>query len=590
MSRLNRKPETRNLLLPVLLVCFSLANCATLEFSHRPEAPEVRSLPRSTQEDHPSPPPLENAQAGPVSPQPSETAPEPLKLTVEAAIDMALENNQALKVQKIDPASARTLIAEQRAAFDPTVAGSLGYTRGRVEHDLDIATTVTGTSTRNGIGATQNSISGKSGTRAETGTTTTTTSGTVGISEYLPTGTSVNVNLTPSWTRIDNFASEADLEKGSDTHGRATTAELSLTQHLLKGSRLKVNLASLRQARLAAFSTDYGLRAYIESLVAQVESTYWDYCLALRQIKILEDSLKVAETQAAEIAERIRVGTVAESEQAASEAEVAQRNTALIDGRGALAQLRLSLLRLLNPSEDALRNQEVTLVSEPIMPEVPLDKIEETIAFARRMRPEMNQARLQIQQDDLQIVKAKDGLLPQLDAVVALSKDVTHTEYDDPLLVSTKDLRDDAYQVTVGAEFSYPIGNRAARAQLQRAGFSLDKDRDALADTAQLVEKDVRGAYVDLSRAHEQIAATAALRRAQEVVAQTELEKFRVGNSTSLLVSQAQRDLLSAQINEVQAVKNFLQAVVSLYRVEGSLLLRRGIECPGATPVELEKK
>ena len=589
MSRLNPKPETRYPLLAVLLVCFSLANCATLEFSHRPEAPEVRSLPRSTQEDHPSPPPLENAQAGPVSPRPSETAPEPLKLTVEAAIDMALENNQALKVQKIDPASARTLIAEQRAAFDPTVAGSLGYTRGRVEHDLDIATTLTKTSTRTGIGATQNSTL-QTSTRAETGATTSMTSGTVGISEYLPTGTSVNVNLTPSWTRIDNFASEADLEQGSDTHGRATTAELSLTQHLLKGSRLKVNLASMRQARLAAFSTDYGLRAYVESLVAQVESTYWDYCLALRQIKILEDSLKVAETQAAEIAERIRVGTVAESERAASEAEVAQRNTALIDGRGALAQLRLSLLRLLNPAEDALRNQEVILVSEPITPEVPLDKVEETIALARRMRPEMNQARLQVQQDDLQMVKAKDGLLPQLDAVVALSKDVTHTEYDDPLLVSTKDLRDDAYQVTVGAEFSYPLGNRAARAQFQRAGFSLDKDKDALADTAQLVEKDVRGAYVDISRAHEQIAATAALRRAQEVVAQTELEKFRVGNSTSLLVSQAQRDLLSAQINEVQAVKNFLQAVVSLYRVEGSLLLRRGIECPGAKPVEDETK
>ena len=391
MSRLNPKPDTRYPLLPVLLVCFSLANCATLEFSHRPEAPEVRSLPRSTQEDHPSPPPLENAQAGPVSPQPSETAPEPLKLTVEAAIDMTLENNQALKVQKVDPASARTLIAEQRAAFDPTVAASLGYTRDRIEHDLDIATTVTGTSTRTGIGATQNSTL-QTSTRAEKGATTSTTSGTVGISEYLPTGTSVNVSLTPLWTRIDNFSSEAALEVGSDTHGRETVAELSLKQHLLQGSRLKVNLASMRQARLAAFATDYGLRAYVENLVAQVESNYWDYCLALRQIKILEDSLKVAEDQATEIAERIRVGTVAESERAASEAEVAQRKTALIEGRGALAQLRLGLLRLLNPSENALRDQEVTLVSEPVVPEVPLDKIEEAIAFARRMRPEMNPA------------------------------------------------------------------------------------------------------------------------------------------------------------------------------------------------------
>ncbi|MCX5770449.1 MAG: TolC family protein, partial [Candidatus Hydrogenedentes bacterium] len=104
---------------------------------------------------------------------------------------------------------------------------------------------------------------------------------------------------------------------------------------------------------------------------------------------------------------------------------------------------------------------------------------------------------------------------------------------------------------------------------------------------AQLVEQDVRGAYIELRRAREQVSATAATRKLQETVASTEAEKMRLGSSTSLLVARAQRDLLEAQINEVQAAKNFLQAIVNLYRFDGSLLIRRGIACPGAEPIKL---
>jgi len=81
------------------------------------------------------------------------------------------------------------------------------------------------------------------------------------------------------------------------------------------------------------------------------------------------------------------------------------------------------------------------------------------------------------------------------------------------------------------------------------------------------------------------LAATAATRKAQEEKFQSETEKFRVGLSTSLLVSQAQRDLVSARISEVQAQVSYLKAFVQMYIVEGSLLERRGLDCPGGESV-----
>ena len=54
-----------------------------------------------------------------------------------------------------------------------------------------------------------------------------------------------------------------------------------------------------------------------------------------------------------------------------------------------------------------------------------------------------------------------------------------------------------------------------------------------------------------------------------------------------LVVAQAQRDLVSSRIAEVQSVVNYLQSFVEMYRQEGSLLERRGIAGPGREPVEL---
>jgi len=102
-----------------------------------------------------------------------------------------------------------------------------------------------------------------------------------------------------------------------------------------------------------------------------------------------------------------------------------------------------------------------------------------------------------------------------------------------------------------------------------------------------LIEVDVRSVYLEIVRTQEQVAATAATRKLQEEKLRWETEKLRVGKSTSLLVAQAQRDLLSSQISEVQAVVNYMKAFVEMYMLEGSLLERRGIASPGHEPVRL---
>ena len=94
------------------------------------------------------------------------------------------------------------------------------------------------------------------------------------------------------------------------------------------------------------------------------------------------------------------------------------------------------------------------------------------------------------------------------------------------------------------------------------------------------MELDVQKAYVEVGRAEQQIDASAATVALQEEVVRVEQEKFRVGKSTGLLVAQAQRDLLASQIVHLNAIVDYRKALISLYRMDGSLLERRGILLP----------
>ena len=98
---------------------------------------------------------------------------------------------------------------------------------------------------------------------------------------------------------------------------------------------------------------------------------------------------------------------------------------------------------------------------------------------------------------------------------------------------------------------------------------------------------EVHEAYVEVQRAGAQIGASRATLRLRESVLAGEQAKLAAGRATGLDVARAQRDLLEAQIANAQARIAYRQALIELYRLDGSLLQRRAIGAPGAEPVVL---
>lgn len=471
----------------------------------------------------------------------------PWKLTIEQAILLAIARNRSLRVEALQPAIVRTDEAIERAEFDPLIGGTAAYGRRRDD--------APGRTPRGGHPLTRENT-------AE-----------VFIEEFLPTGTTL---------RAQGTGAIVDSDLYSDSFSSAR-AGLTVTQALLRGRPIRVNLARLHQAQIETRISDYELRAFVESLVENVETTYWDLALADRRIAILQQSLAIAEQQLQDTVERVDVGTLAESELAAARAEVGRRNEELIDARSFRAVTQLELLRLINP-EGPLWQRALDTANLPTTPDGNLDPVAAHVALAEQLRPDLNQARLQIEQGDIEVVRTRNGLLPRLDLFLTFGTTGYAQAFDD----AVKQVDGQDYDLTLGVTAEHPILNRAPRAEHRRARLNRRQLHRALDNLTQLVQLEVRTAYIEVERARQQVAATAETLRYHEQSLAAETEKFKVGKSSSILVAQAQRDLLTSQLNAVDAVVAYLQALVRLYRVEGSLLERRGLVAPGMEPVEYE--
>lgn len=462
-----------------------------------------------------------------------------LNVALHEAILFGLENNPTVTIQRLMPDVVKTEAREARAAFDPV----LGLTGQRSEMK---------SLRRLGAQRTPFDLRDRRFDYS------------LQLSESLPTGTAVSagVGITGSVSNLytDQFTGGFDV---------------TITQALLRGFGPAANLAALRQARLDVEMSIFELKGVAESIVADIEKSYWDLYLTREQTAIQKKSLALAEQQLDESMERVAVGKLPVLELAAVDAEVAARKSALIDAQSQHEQARLRLLYVMNPPSETFWSTYISAIDRPFIPSDTLDALVVHDSLGLLYRPDLQQAYLALERGELDIVRTKNGLLPQLDLFITLGR----TSYSETFSKEAyPSLSSPFYQVAAGINFAIPMPNRQAAARLQRAQLTREQQEAAVHNMIKMVQWDIRSAYAEIRRARQQIEATRVTRELQEKRLAAEQEKFRVGKSINFLVLQAQRDFTAGQLDETRAMVAYLYALTDLYVAEGTLLERRGVE------------
>ena len=129
-----------------------------------------------------------------------------------------------------------------------------------------------------------------------------------------------------------------------------------------------------------------------------------------------------------------------------------------------------------------------------------------------------------------------------------------------------------------GVSLSLPLRNRAAQADNLRAQLEGNQLEVGLQRSRNQVALEVRQAIIGLLQGKAQVeAAHQAVRLAQQTL-EAEQKKLQAGVSTPYQTVLRQRDLITAETAEVQAVANYSKALVEMDRAMGTTMNRNGIE------------
>ncbi len=409
-----------------------------------------------------------------------------LSLSVRDSILMSLENNRSLAVEKYGPDIAETFVLEEGAVFDPVL--STNFTPSKS----------TGQRT-SGVGEFRTVKNQQ-------------ISGDVGVTKQFPVGLSMDFTSTTRRQDSDVYTTLFSTRLGT-----------TLTLPVLKGFGSDVNLAGVHLAEKDVDLSRYELHGFILALAAQVEGYYWDLFMAREELKIHLSSLELARQQMLVTKDRIDVGEIPEIELAAAEGEVALREKDVIDARSVIEKTTLRFLQAINPPGEDPWSSTIDLVDSFTVDDADWGAVETHVGIAQRNRPDINQARVEYDKQEIQIVRTKNGLLPQLDFFITLGK----TGYANTYLDTFSNLKEDNFDASGGFLFSYSFGNRAAKARHTRAQFQEREAKTAVQNFEQLVDLDVRIAFSELDRATQQIAATHKSTQLQDAKYQAEIEKFQ---------------------------------------------------------------
>jgi outer membrane protein TolC len=138
---------------------------------------------------------------------------------------------------------------------------------------------------------------------------------------------------------------------------------------------------------------------------------------------------------------------------------------------------------------------------------------------------------------------------------------------------------------TIGANVSYSIPNRSYKAAAASARIGKDQALASFRRLEMQVAADVRTAARGVESGFKTVASTRAARVLAEQRLDAEEKKFAAGMSTNYLVTQAQRDLALARVNELRAISEYRKSLVNFQRVQEAGLTGSGSTATLSTAV-----
>lgn len=390
-------------------------------------------------------------------------------------------------------------------------------------------------------------------------------------STNLLTGGNLDVNYSPARNSVNQDVARGFLFNPSWTGGLAFT----ITQPLLRNAGIEINKTFITVAQNNAVVEQHVFRDRVLNVIATVEQTYWELVFANENLKVAQAAHKAAEELLATNRAKAKAGIMSIVDVLQAEAAVASRVEQVLVAEKAIRDQEDQLRRLLNPGEDDLRQDvRLTPADAPVTVLEPIS-LQEAIDTAIEQRPEIAQAKKNVESGELNKQFARNQLLPNLSFQGTMGLSGLGRDYGDSF---NRNFSGDFYNYGAGLVLSYPLGNRSAISTYNKRKLEAQNAEVALASVRQQIIIGIREAVRRVQTDFKRIETTRSARIMAEKQLQAEQERLKVGLTTTRFVLDFQRDLATAQGNELRAIVDYNKSLSNLARHKATTLDRYHLE------------
>jgi outer membrane protein TolC len=413
--------------------------------------------------------------------------------------------------------------------------------------------------------------------------------GQFGYSQGFALGTSVNASFNENRTS----ANATNTNYNPFTTGYAS---VSLVQPLLQGFGLENNRRFIRIAENTQKIADEVFKQQLIETLWAVARLYYDLVSLNEDVHVKQQALDAAKKLYEDNKSQVEIGTLAPIEVKRAQAEVARTQEDLTNSVNLVLQQELILKNVLtrrgtkDPLIGSARIVALDPIAKPI--DIPAVPASDLVDLAFKNRPDLAQASLQIQNSEISLRGSRNALLPSLNFVGSLQNNGYAGQINPlslPLGVTSSSaiqqgllggggtllkqiFGHDYPNYTVGVQLNINLRNRVAQADVIRDELQLRQSEVRRQQLENEVRLEVENALLNVQRALASYQAAQETRELQEEALDAEQQRYQVGASTTYLVIQYQRDLAQARSTEVVSLGNYAKAKAALDRATGRTL------------------
>ena len=539
-----------------------------------------------------------------------------LELTLADALALALENNLDIGVQRYIPEFSQTDLLRSQAGQSPR-----GFTGGTTPGGLTsgaLGAGVTGTGAGAGVGnaggitggggAVQVGASGSFDPSLSVNfsfdrvTSPLNTSVVSGIYNVLGQTTAFTASYAQMFAPGTSYSLTLNGQHQSSTQqnllynpASVTRFALGVNQPLMNGFGRLNNERYIIVSRNNLKVAEDVFRMQVITTVVAVENAYWDLAALQKTVQVAEQALAVSSQLYKDNQIRLEVGTMSPLDVTSAESEVAGRirdlTLAQTNVQMQEATLKNMLAKKVSPQLEAARIIVKDPMPEPGQADIP--ELELALANALETRPELRQAGINLQNQDISVKYTENALEPSLGVFgfyagsgLQGSSANASSGLADALGQS---FRASYPEYSGGFSMNIPLRNRSAqadniRSQLERNQLLISQQR-----SRNTISMEVRKAIIGLVQGKAQVEAARKATTLAREIWEGEKSKLEDGVSTSYNVILRERDYTTAQNAEVAAMIAYAKAIVEMDRSRGVTLEKNGIDYSDALSGKISK-